>query len=147
MNNEFRFFGTDEHKDSFVIFELNREDAVNAFFWVSFDGNDKWKVQLYHVGRLFSYSEHWFSPYWVKEDGAEELIDEALKALDEMPQEEIMDKIKEFDEHYNADTRPEEWFDEWDEVEEKLKGEVEQARQGSGYWPWNPNEQSQKQNL
>lgn len=139
MSNELRYFGTDEYKRNFVIFEMNRENAVNVFFFVSAyeddDENVEWEVSLEPVSRLFSYAEHFDSPYWVKEEGAEEIIEEALKALESEPS--IEEKVRKFDEKYSG--RPDSWFEEWDETENKMYEEVEKARKESGYWPWTPN--------
>ena len=139
MSVEFRYFGTDEYRTDFVIFELDRENAVNTFMWVSPGEDEKYRVQLTPVSRIFSYKDHMVSPYWVKEEGAEELIEEALKVVEEYPKEEFNEKIKAFDDQYNdEEVYGESWFKEWDETEKAMYDEVERARSGSGYWPWTP---------
>ncbi len=139
MSVEFRFFGTDEERSYFVIFELNRENAVNTFMWVAPGEDKEYQIQFTPVSRIFSYKDHLVSPYWVKEEGAEELIEAALKIVDGYPKEEFNAKIKEFDDKYNdKEQYDDNWFNEWDEAERDMYEEVERARKGSGYWPWTP---------
>lgn len=76
--------------------------------------------------------------YWVKEDGVEEMIEEALNGLDEMPGDEMADRIKKFDEKYNPDGKPDSYYERIDKLETDVWGEIEKARDSSGYWPFNP---------
>jgi hypothetical protein len=132
----------DEFKENLVIFELDRENIANLYFWVTVAEGEEGMVSVEPVSRIFSYMDHRVSPYWVKEDGVEEMIEKALKTIDEYPKDELSRKIKEFEEEYNnEDGKRDGWYDEWDKTEEEMYKEVEQARAGSGYWPWDPNEQ------
>ena len=136
MNAEFRYFGTDEYKESFVVFEIDRENEKNAFVWVYIDEetDDSRRIEVSAVSRLYSYLNHEVSPFYVKED--DEAIDKALDILEKCPSEVLNDKLKAFDERYSMAN--EKYLEEWDKTEQEMYEEVMKAKETSGYWPWNP---------
>lgn len=138
MNAEFRYFGTNEEKDSFVIFEIDREGEKNAFIWVYIgdDIEDEWRVKVSAVSGLYSYMNHEVSPFYVDEDGVEDLIDKAIETLEKYPTDILNKKLKAFDDRYSRAN--EEYVKEWDKTEHDMFEEVRKARSESGYWPWTP---------
>lgn len=138
---ELRYVGVDEEKEDLVVFELNREKAVNAFLWVMPNEGERLLLNVFPCHRFISYADHSGSPFWVREDGAEGLIEKALKVIEDYPKDKLMEKLEEFDEEYNGEDRDDKWFEGWDKDEKAIYDEIEEARKGSGYWPWNPDEE------
>ena len=132
-----RFFGTDYNKSNLVIFEIDEEDAPNAYIWVYLPRKGrKPEVKVEPVTRIYSLINHTGATYYVKEDGAEEAIDSALKILEEMPREELQEKLKVFNDMFEVDeSYRERWYNEMEQVEVDTFKEVEAARNGDGYWP------------
>ena len=138
-----KYFGTNEHKDRLVIFELERENIANIYIWVDVTRSDDGRVSLEPVSRIFSYKDHMVSPYWVSEDGVRGLIERALEILDEYPKDVLAEKLKGFEERYNNENgKFDRWYKELDAAEEEMKKAVEEAREQSGYWPWNPDDEN-----
>lgn len=139
--SEFKFFGTDEDKRDFVVFELDREDIANLYFWVTVSGRGEGQVDIEPVSRIFSYLNHMESPFWVKEDEVKELVEKAVKIIDEYPKDKLKEQISDFEVRFNnEDGERDRWYEEWDDIEEKMRGEVDKARSGNGYWPRSPEE-------
>ena len=144
MNTEFRYFGTDEEKHSFVVFEVERENERNTFIWVYLDEDfeDEWRVEVSAVSKLYSYLNHEASPFYVRENGVEEMIDKALETLEKYPKELFEKKMKEFNENYGMAS--DEYKEEWDKTEREMYEEVTEARKGTGYWPWTPKNRNEQ---
>ena len=139
--SEFRFFGTDEDKKEFVIFELDREDIANLYFWVTVSGKREGTVEVEPVSRIFSYLNHLESPFWVIEDDVKEIVEKAMKIIDEYPKDKLKEQISDFEDSFNnEDGSRDRWYENWDNIEKKIWEEVEKARSGDGYWPVSPEE-------
>ena len=127
-----RYIGTDYGKESFVIFEVEIEDSPNAYFWVYLphDGRSG-KVKIETVSRFYSYLNHYVSPFYVKEEGVDGIVEEALQVIEETPNDEMAEMLKEF----NGLIKNMKNGEKWDEIERETLEEIEKARDGKGYWP------------
>jgi len=138
--DELRFFGADETRKEFAVFELNRENEMNMFIWVFPDHRENERVYVEFVTRIYSYLNHAVSPFAVREEDCKEIIEDSLVVLEEYPKELLNEKFKQLEDEMGDDGMfGEDWFREWDEAEEKMFQEVEKAREDTGYWPWTPN--------
>jgi len=133
--SELRYFGMDEEKSDFVVFEMDREDDLNIFFWVDISSNVP-DIMIVPSTRFFSYLSHTASPFYVKEDGVEDKIEKALAIIEDFPKDKLKERFEGLNEFLQQIREKD--IDEVEDQEETMEEEVKEARNGSGYWPFEP---------
>lgn len=117
-----KLLGTDEFKESFVVFYIDRGDYLNAYIWVYEDG----PVKITDIYGLASYCNQAVSPIYVGSDMPEEFIEKSYEALEKLPEDE---KKKLLDRFNERDTkRLEEDEEDYKEREEYEDGVFEEIR-------------------
>ncbi|MBQ4197761.1 MAG: hypothetical protein II659_07945 [Bacteroidales bacterium] len=137
---DMKFFGTNEGKNRFVIFEIDIEGAPNAYIWVFVPDDDiPGIINIEPITRIYSYINHDVSRFCVREEDAAEIIDKALEFLSEFPEAELSAKLKAFNDRFDSDEYyRRRWENEFDDLEQRTAESIEEARAGSGLWPWTP---------
>lgn len=121
---ELKFFGTDEFKSNLVIFYIDRGESLNAYVWVYRNG----RVRVTNIYAVASYCNHSVSPFYVKEDVPQGLIDNAYETLDVLGKEEREKLLQEFNHWEEMISQNEKEYAEREEYEDGVIEELEKKR-------------------
>lgn len=120
-----KVLGTDEFKSRFVVFYIDRGEALNAYVWVDEDG----KVRITDIYGLASYCNHSVSPIYVGDDIPEDMVNKAVETLKKLPEDQIKEMLDQFNERDKEMQRDE---NEYREREEYEDGCIKDIEEGNG---------------
>jgi len=120
-----KVLGTDEFKSRFVVFYIDRGEALNAYVWVDEDG----KVRITDIYGLASYCNHSVSPIYVGDDIPEDMVNKAVETLKKLPEDQIKEMLDQFNERDKEMQRDE---NEYREREEYEDGCIKDIEEGTG---------------
>ena len=121
-----KLLGTDEFKENFVAFYINRGDYLNAYIWVYEDG----RVRITDIYGMASYCNQALSPIYVGSEMPEDFVgkaSEVLKGMEKEKMDKLLDRFNKRDEELRE--HDEESYKEREEYEDGVFEEIRAKRE------------------
>lgn len=124
--------GTDESKEWFAIFYIDRGEDLNAYIWSYADG----EVRITDIYGMERYCRHSVSGIYVGDDMPQEIIDKAYENIRNLPKEKMEEMLEYFNESDERMKENEEAYREREEYEDDCIADIKSGKHDENgmYW-------------